>query len=87
VSIDQRPVIVDRKSRIGDWEIDTATGKKHKGVLIVAVGRKTKHTVIEWTPRKKADLVSNAVINMLKPYRDRVKTITVENGVEFSFHK
>jgi IS30 family transposase len=87
VSIDQRPVIVDRKSRIGDWEIDTATGKKHKGVLVVAVERKTKHTVIEWTPRKKADMVSNAVINMLKPYRDRVKTITVDNGKEFSFHK
>lgn len=87
VSIDQRPDIVERKSRIGDWEIDTVTGKKHKGVLIVAVERKTKHTVIEWSPRKKADMVHNAVINMLKPYRDRVKTITVDNGKEFSFHK
>jgi len=87
VSIDMRPNIVDRKSRIGDWEIDTATGKRHKGVLIVAVERKTKHTLIEWSPRKKADLVSNAIIKMLKPYRDRVKTITVDNGKEFSFHK
>jgi IS30 family transposase len=87
VSIDQRPDIVDRKSRIGDWEIDTVTGKKHKGVLIVAVERKTKHTVMEWTARKKADLVSNTVIKMLKPYHNRVKTITVDNGKEFSFHK
>jgi IS30 family transposase len=87
VSIDQRPSVVDRKSRIGDWEIDTAIGKKHKGVLIVAVERKSKQTVIEWSPRKKADLVSNAVIKMLKPYRDRVKTITVDNGKEFSYHK
>ncbi len=87
VSIDQRPSIVDRKSRIGDWEIDTAIGKRHKGVLIVAVERKSKQTVIEWSPRKKADMVSSAVIKMLKPYRDRIKTITVDNGREFSFHK
>jgi IS30 family transposase len=53
----------------------------------VAVERKSKQTVIEWSPRKKANLVSNAVITMLKPYRDYVKTITVDNGREFSFHK
>ena len=87
VSIDQRPKIVERKSRIGDWEIDTVTGKKHKGILIVAVERKSKHAVIEWTPYKKADLVSNAIIKMLKPYREHVKTITVDNGREFSFHQ
>lgn len=87
VSIDHRPDIVDRKSRIGDWEIDTATGKKHKGVLVVAVERKSKQTLIEWVPRKKADMVSNAVIKILKPYRHYVKTITVDNGKEFCSHK
>jgi IS30 family transposase len=87
VSIDQRPKVVERKSRIGDWEIDTATGKRHKGILIVAVERKSKHAVIEWSPRKTADLVSDTIIKMLKPYRDHVKTITVDNGKEFSFHQ
>jgi IS30 family transposase len=87
VSIDQRPKVVERKSRIGDWEIDTVTGKKHKGILIVAVERKSKHAVIEWSPYKKADLGSNAIIKMLTPYREHVKTITVDNGKEFSFHQ
>lgn len=87
VCIDQRPKVVERKNRIGDWEIDTVTGKRHKGILIVAVERKSKHAVIEWSPYKKADLVSNAIIKMLKPYRDHVKTITVDNGKEFSFHQ
>ena len=87
VSIDQRPQIVDRKSRIGDWEIDTVSGKRHKGVLIVAVERKSKQTFIDWSPHKRADLVSNAIIKMLKPYKEYVKTITFDNGKEFSYHK
>jgi IS30 family transposase len=87
VSIDQRPAVVDQKIRIGDWEIDTATGKRHKGILIVAVERKSKLTLIEWSPQKKADLVAAAIIRMLRPYVDRVKTITVDNGREFTYHK
>ena len=87
VSIDERPAIVDQKIRIGDWEIDTATGKGRKGIIIVAVERKSKLTLIDRAPRKKADLVAQAVIRMLKPYMDRVRTITVDNGKEFSFHQ
>jgi len=30
VSIDERPEIVDKRSRIGDFEIDTVIGKNHK---------------------------------------------------------
>ena len=87
VSIDERPETVYQKIRIGDWEIDTATGRRHKGVIVVAVERKSKLVLIEWVPQKQANLVAKAIIRMLKPYRDRVKTITVDNGKEFSFHQ
>lgn len=87
VSIDQRPAIVDQKCRIGDWEIDTVIGKKHQGVLIVAVERKSKLTVIGWSRYKKAKLVSKEIIRMLKPYKKHVLTITVDNGKEFALHK
>ena len=33
ISIDERPAIVDNKSRIGDWEGDTIIGKGHQGVV------------------------------------------------------
>jgi len=87
VSIDQRPAIVDEKCRIGDWEIDTAIGKKHQGALIIAVERKSKFTVISWSRYKKAELVSKEIIRMLKPYKKEVLTITVDNGKEFAQHK
>ncbi len=87
VSIEDRPAIVDQKCRIGDWEIDTAIGKRHKGVLIVAVERKSKLTVIGSSRYKKAKLVSKEIIRMMKPYRKHVLTITVDNGKEFALHK
>ena len=87
ISIEERPAIVDEKSRIGDWEIDTAIGKRHQGVLVVAVERKSKLTVMGWSAYKKANLVSREIIRMLKPYKKYVLTITVDNGKEFAHHK
>ena len=85
ISIDQRPAMVDQKTRVGDWELDTATGKGRSGYLVIAVERKTKHTVIRWAPRKQADLIADTVIEMLKPYGVFIKTITVDKGKEFSY--
>jgi IS30 family transposase len=31
IDISERPAIVEEKSRLGDWEIDTIIGKEHKG--------------------------------------------------------
>jgi len=87
VSIDERPAIVDHKRRIGDWEIDLATGKGRGGYLVVAVERKTLHTVIKWTPNKQAATVTKAILAMLAPYCKHIKTITVDNGKEFSHHE
>jgi len=87
ISIDERPDIVDRKQRIGDWEIDTVIGKNHQGALVTAVERKSHFTCIEYVPKKEAELVTNAIIKILEPYKHRVLTITVDNGKEFAFHK
>ena len=46
VSIDDRPVIVDEKTRLGDWEIDTGIGKNHQGALVTLVDRASKFTLI-----------------------------------------
>ena len=37
VSIEKRPAVVDQRSRIGDWEIDTIIGAHHQGVLLSLV--------------------------------------------------
>jgi IS30 family transposase len=87
VSIDERPAIVDARGRIGDWEIDTIIGKRHKGALLTLVERKTKFTLIRKLEKKQADLVAEAAINLLKPYKEKVCTITSDNGQEFAHHE
>jgi IS30 family transposase len=87
VSIDERPAIVDARRRFGDWEGDTVIGKGHRGALVTLVERKSLYTVIRAVPRKTAEAVRKAVRCGLTPYRDRVYTITYDNGREFADHE
>lgn len=87
VSIDERPVIVDDKSRIGDWEIDLVIGKGHSGALVTIVERQTSFTVSTRVNSKSADVVTAATIELLKPFTGAVLTITADNGKEFAYHE
>ena len=87
VSIDDRPEIVDNKTRVGDWELDTVIGKNHKGAIVTIVERKTLFTVAALVDSKQADVVTDATINLLTPLIGRVHTITADNGKEFSWHE
>ncbi len=79
--------MVDNKERIGDWEIDTIIGAHHQGALISAVERKSMFSLLEYVPRKEAELVANTIIKMLSPFKQAVLTITLDNGKEFALHK
>lgn len=86
VSIDLRPAVVDAKTRVGDWELDTMTGKNSKGYLVTVVERKSKLTLIKRVPDRQSDQVAKAVIQLLRPLKEKVLTITVDNGKEFARH-
>ena len=87
VSIDERPEIVSQKTRIGDWEIDTVIGKNHQGALVTIVDRVSKFTLIKKVASKRADVVTEATVALLKPYLDKTWTITADNGKEFADHE
>lgn len=87
IDIDQRPMIVDEKTRIGDFEIDTIVGAKHKGSILSIVDRKTKLTKLVLLKRATAQAICNALLKALHPIRSLIKTITSDNGKEFAFHK
>ena len=87
VSIDDRPAVVDRGNRIGDWEGDTVIGKGRKGALLTMVERKTLYTVIVRLSGKRADLLAKAAIEGMYHMKDKVKTITFDNGLEFAKHE
>lgn len=86
VGIENRPSVVERKSRIGDLEGDTIVGAGHKGGIVVIVDRRTKRVWLRLVPDLKSSTVCDAVIELLGPHADRLHTITFDNGKEFSEH-
>jgi len=87
VSIDERPVVVDERSRVGDWEGDTVIGKNHKGALVTLVERKSLYTVIGGVARKTAAAVRAAIVAGLTLHKNRVHTLTYDNGKELAEHE
>ncbi len=85
--ISDRPKIVDKKTRIGDWECDSVVGLDRKSVLVTVVDRVTLYTCCARVYTHTAEVVSNAIIRMLKPHMDKVKTLTFDNGSEFFKHE
>jgi transposase, IS30 family len=84
VSIEDRPTIVDEKTRLGDWEVDLMMGGHGGGGLLTLVERKSRFTRIERVVSKHADHVADVLIGALASLKKRVHTLTMDNGNEFA---
>ena len=84
--ITTRPRVVDGRRRIGDWEIDTVHGKG-KASLVTVVERRTGIVRIGKITRATKDQTLARTVNLLWDERERVKTITADNGCEFHNYK
>jgi IS30 family transposase len=87
VDIGQRPAIVEEKSRVGDWELDTIVGSQRKGALVSMVERGSKFVRLALVAESKSDVVANVIEARLSKDIDKVLTLTMDNGAEFARHK
>ena len=87
VDISERPEVVDKKLRIGDWELDTIIGQNHQGAIVSIVDRVSKYTLLYLVEKKNSKQVSEAIIKELMDLKDLTFTLTVDNGKEFAKHK
>jgi IS30 family transposase len=87
VPIDLRPSVVDKKERYGDWEIDTIVGKNNKGAILTVVEGKSAFLLMAKLNGKNADDLARSTIRLLAPYKEKVHTITSDNGTEFARHQ
>ena len=87
VSIEERPVIVEQRQRIGDWEVDTIVGKGHHQGIVTLIERKSRFALLAKVEQRTADQVSQALIELLLPVSDHLHTITADNGKEFAEHE
>ncbi len=73
-------------TRFGDWEVDTIIDSYGHAILTLTE-RSTNFIIMERLPQgRKAVPAAQAVVGLLFPYRDTVKTITTDNGCEFAAH-
>jgi len=87
VDIDQRPAEANNRERIGDWEADTIIGKNHKGAIATFDDRRSKLRLAAPLLGKKTRYVKEAMISLFSPIEQFVKTVTFDNGKEFSLHE
>ncbi len=90
ISIEQRPNEIAERNSFGHWEMDCVCGPT-KTTLLTLSERLTRKEIIFKMPNQKADSVIHC-LNVLerrygKNFRKIFKSITVDNGSEFSAFK
>ncbi len=90
-SIENRPKEIESREEFGNWEMDSVLGKrgKSKNTILALTERKTRNEIIFKLPDHSAQSVVNAMDALERRYgaelfRKIFKTITVDNGTEFS---
>ncbi len=88
VSIDERPEKINNREEFGHWEADLIEGANHSGFLLTLTERVSKQLLMAYLPKgKNAEGVADAMIGLFLPYKKVVKSITMDNGMEFSMHE
>lgn len=86
--INLRPEIVETRERIGDWEGDTIRGEDKKSAVLTHVERKSGYLLANRLERALAEKVRHTTVaEFSKLPKKKRKTITYDNGSEFSEHK
>ena len=85
-SLSDRAARIANRMQICHWECDSVIEANHKQVIMTVVERKSGYAMVAEVSNKPADLVGAAIIDMLKPFEARLKTLTYDNGKEFCSH-
>ena len=86
VFIDQRPKIIEKRRRFGDWEGDfIVSGKNGKGVLLTLYERKARYTLIKKMMNKKIDEVHKIIYELTGGVV--MNSLTLDNDIVFRKHK
>ena len=86
-SIEERPALVNRRQRLGDWEVDTLIGKRHKQAMVTLTEPKSRFTLLGKVTHRTAQEVENQIHKLLQPVSNQVYTLTLDHGKEFANHQ
>jgi len=83
--IDERPKVVKRRSRLGDWEGDTVMGCDKRVRIVTFVDRRSGYLIAFLLPKMNAQLLTTLALERFRRIpKGKRKTLTLDNGTEFS---
>lgn len=83
--VDERPAVVERRSRLGDWEGDTIMGRDKRVRIVTFVDRKSGYLIAFLLPKMRAELLTSLALRHFRSIpKAKRKTFTLDNGTEFS---
>lgn len=86
VGIEARPASVATRRRFGHWEGDTVIGHRQRGALVSLVERKSRYTLLGRIAHRTAPAFRRLTVKLLRPFRPRVRSLTLDNGREAAEH-
>lgn len=86
--IDIRPIIVETRERVGDWEGDTIVGGERTTAILTNVERKSGFLIADKLDHSFSELVKEITIaRFQKIPKKKRHTMTYDNGHEFADHE
>lgn len=83
--IDERPKVVERRGRLGDWEGDTMQGRDKRVRIVTFVDRRSGYLIAYLLPKMNARLLASLALRYFRHIpKTKRKTFTLDNGPEFS---
>lgn len=83
--IDERPAIVERRGRLGDWEGDTMQGRDKRVRIVTFVDRRSGYLVAYLLPKMRATLLTSLALGYFRHIpKTKRRTFTLDNGPEFA---
>ena len=93
IDIDLRDELANKRMEIGHFEVDSVESCRpkqrgqRKSCLTVMVDRMSRKTIIRKTASLTSIQTAKSILKAMKPYQNTIKSITYDNGKEFSKHE
>ena len=88
--ISERPAAVEKRVRVGHWEIDTMMGQslgESSDCNLTLVERKTGYVLIGKMRERTAQEANRATLELMARHPECFATITADNGTEFHWYE
>jgi len=82
--IGERPAVIEQRTQLGHWEVDTVMGKYGtKPCIVTLVERKAGFLLIGKIKARTAAEANRSLLELIERHATKFKTITADNGTEF----